>query len=69
VAALFILTRFNTQRFEFIFTSLNENAQQLQAVVTSVHAAYNDSLLFRELRLRGGALGREVPGCRPSTTC
>jgi hypothetical protein len=60
VAALFILTRFNTQRFEFIFTSLNENAQQLQSVVTSVQAAYNDSLLFRELRLRGGGPRREA---------
>lgn len=52
-AALYLLTRWNNQRFEFIFTSLLDTTPQLLQCIQAVHSSYEASRLFRELKLRG----------------
>jgi hypothetical protein len=51
--ALFILTKYHSQRFEFIFTNLASSTGALLNVVQAVHKAYDNSRLYRELKLRG----------------
>ncbi|KAF4658312.1 Bardet-Biedl syndrome 5 protein [Perkinsus chesapeaki] len=52
------LTRFNGQRFEFIFTSLVRNSPRIFTTMQAVHRAYDTSRFYRELRLRS-AIVRE----------
>ncbi|XP_022080045.1 Bardet-Biedl syndrome 5 protein homolog [Acanthaster planci] len=51
--ALYILTRCNNTRFEFIFTSLVPGSPRLFTTIISVHRAYETSKLYRDLKLRG----------------
>lgn len=55
VSALYILTRHQAQRFEFIFTALapDSGGPELLAVVQGMSQAYEASRLYRELKLRG----------------
>eukprot|EP00878_Enallax_costatus_P012631 GHUV01013194.1.p1 GENE.GHUV01013194.1~~GHUV01013194.1.p1 ORF type:complete len:293 (+),score=89.64 GHUV01013194.1:2555-3433(+) len=55
-SALYVLTKMNQQRFEFIFTALTEGNPSLPVAVQAVVAAYEASRLYRELRLRGAVL-------------
>jgi len=50
--ALFVLTKFNTSRFEFIFTNCVKNSPRLFTTVQAVHRAYDTSKLYRDLKLR-----------------
>lgn len=50
---LYILTRVNNTRFEFIFTNLVPGTPRLFTSVIAVHRAYETSKLYRELKLRG----------------
>eukprot|EP00760_Papus_ankaliazontas_P006168 PhM_4_TR12924/c0_g1_i1/m.63635/K16748/BBS5; Bardet-Biedl syndrome 5 protein len=50
--ALFVLTKFNTSRFEFIFTNCVKNSPRLFTTVQAVHRAYETSKLYRDLKLR-----------------
>lgn len=54
--ALFVLTKFNGQRFEFIFTNLLKTATRLFTTVQSVFRAYDTSRLYRDLKLRGAII-------------
>ncbi|XP_071542201.1 BBSome complex member BBS5 isoform X3 [Panulirus ornatus] len=51
--ALYILTKANNTRFEFIFTNLVPGTPRLFTSVIGVYKAYNSSKMYRELKLRG----------------
>ncbi|KAH3719643.1 Bardet-Biedl syndrome 5 protein homolog [Dreissena polymorpha] len=51
--ALYVLTKCNNTRFEFIFTNLIPGSPRLFTTVISVHRAYETSKLYRDLKLRG----------------
>ncbi len=51
--ALFVLTKYGSQRFEFIFTNLSKNSPQLFTTVQSVYKSYESTKLYRDLKLRG----------------
>ncbi|XP_052802345.1 Bardet-Biedl syndrome 5 protein-like [Mya arenaria] len=51
--ALYVLTKCNSTRFEFIFTNLIPGSPRLFTTVISVHRAYETSKLYRDLKLRG----------------
>ncbi|CAH3193586.1 unnamed protein product [Porites evermanni] len=54
--ALYILTRCNNTRFEFIFTNLVSGSPRLFTTVISVFRAYESSKLYRDLKLRGALI-------------
>ena len=54
--AVFVLTKFQSQRFEFIFTSLGKNTSGLFQTLMAVFKAYDNSRLYRDLKLRGESL-------------
>lgn len=54
--ALYLLTKWNSSRFEFIFTNLVLGNRRHCTSVMGVHKAYGSSRLYRELRLRGALL-------------
>ena len=59
--ALYLLTKFNSTKFEFIFTNLIPGSPKLYTSVYSVHRAYETTKLYRELKLRSAILdGKEL---------
>jgi hypothetical protein len=56
--ALYVLTKYHAQRFEFIFTNLVKSTNRLFNVVQAVFKAYDNSRLYREIKLRG--TGRDL---------
>jgi len=54
--ALFCMTRFNSTRFEFIFTSLVKNSPRLFTTVQAVFKSYETTKLYRDLKLRGAII-------------
>lgn len=54
--ALYIMTKFNSSRFEFIFTSLVRSSPRLFTTVQSVFRAYETTKLYRDLKLRGAII-------------
>lgn len=54
--ALYVLTKCNNTRFEFIFTNLVPGSPRLFTTVISVHRAYETSKLYRDLKLRGALI-------------
>lgn len=54
--ALYVLTKFNNSRFEFIFTSLVKNSPRLFTTIQAVCRAYETSKLYRDLKLRGAII-------------
>ncbi|EER01847.1 Bardet-Biedl syndrome 5 protein, putative [Perkinsus marinus ATCC 50983] len=50
--AVFIMTKYAGQRFEFIFTSLVYYSPRIFTTIQSVYKAYDTSRLYRELTLR-----------------
>merc|ERR1719281_2137507 len=54
--AMFVMTRFNQTRFEFIFTSLVKNSPRLFTTVTTVFKSYETTKLYRDLKLRGAII-------------
>lgn len=55
---LFILTKFNGTKFEFIFTYLVPGSPRMFQSIMAVHKAYDSSKLFREVKLRGAILAK-----------
>ena len=53
-----MLTKYHNQRFEFIFTGMASSSDRLFSSVQAVHKAYDNSRLYRDLKLRGGRAGR-----------
>ncbi|KAK4008166.1 hypothetical protein OUZ56_013315 [Daphnia magna] len=49
---LHILTKIGNEKFEFLFTPLNENKKDFSAILNEIHKSYCVSKPFRELRLR-----------------
>jgi Bardet-Biedl syndrome 5 protein len=54
--ALFVMTRYNSTRFEFIFTSLVKNSPRLFTTVQAVFKSYETTKLYRDLKLRGAII-------------
>eukprot|EP01059_Diplonema_ambulator_P004064 TRINITY_DN13750_c0_g1_i2.p1 TRINITY_DN13750_c0_g1~~TRINITY_DN13750_c0_g1_i2.p1 ORF type:complete len:345 (+),score=67.84 TRINITY_DN13750_c0_g1_i2:50-1084(+) len=54
--ALYVLTKFNSSRFEFIFTNLVKGSPRHFTTVQAVHRAYETSKLYRDLKLRGAII-------------
>ncbi|XP_045594145.1 BBSome complex member BBS5 isoform X2 [Procambarus clarkii] len=54
--ALYILTKANNTRFEFIFTNLVPGSPRLFTSVMGVYKAYTSSKMYRELKLRGAII-------------
>ncbi|KAF4730946.1 Bardet-Biedl syndrome 5 protein, variant 2, partial [Perkinsus olseni] len=50
--AVFMMTKYNGQRFEFIFTSLVRYSPRIFTTIQSVYKAYDTSRFYRELKLR-----------------
>jgi len=51
--ALYVMSKFNQSRYEFIFTSLVKNSPRLFTTCQSIFRAYETSKLYRDLKLRG----------------
>lgn len=54
--ALYVMTKFNQTRFEFIFTSLVKNSPRLFTTVQAVFKSYETTKLYRDLKLRGAII-------------
>eukprot|EP01063_Lacrimia_lanifica_P015363 TRINITY_DN22152_c0_g1_i1.p2 TRINITY_DN22152_c0_g1~~TRINITY_DN22152_c0_g1_i1.p2 ORF type:complete len:344 (+),score=133.69 TRINITY_DN22152_c0_g1_i1:70-1101(+) len=54
--ALYVLTKFRSSRFEFIFTNLVKGSPRHFTTVQAVHRAYETSKLYRDLKLRGAII-------------
>lgn len=50
--ALYVLTRFNGSRFEFIFTNLVKDSPRLFTSVQAVSRAYDLTRLYRDVKIR-----------------
>jgi len=57
--ALFVMTRYNSTRFEFIFTSLVKNSPRLFTTIQAVFKSYETTTLYRELKLRGAIINNK----------
>lgn len=57
--ALYILTKCNHARFEFIFTNLVPGNARLFTSVIGVYKAYTSSKIYRELKLRGAIIAEK----------
>lgn len=57
--SLYVLTKANDTRFEFIFTNLVPGSPRLFTSVIAVHKAYETSKLYRELKLRGAIVNNK----------
>lgn len=54
--SLYIMTKFNGSRFEFIFTNLVSNSPRLFTTIQAVQRAYDASKMYRDLKLRGAII-------------
>lgn len=54
--ALYVLCKFGSTRYEFVFTHLVPNSPRLFTTIQTVHRAYESSKLFREVRLRAALI-------------
>ncbi|CEO97095.1 unnamed protein product (mitochondrion) [Plasmodiophora brassicae] len=54
--ALYVMTKFNGTRFEFIFTSLVRRSPRLFSTVQAVFRSYETTKLYRDLKLRGAII-------------
>ncbi|KAI5614148.1 polycomb protein SCMH1 isoform X1 [Silurus asotus] len=54
--ALYILTKSNNTRFEFIFTNVIPGSPRLFTSVIAVHRAYETSKMYRDLKLRAALI-------------
>lgn len=58
--ALYVLTKCNNTRFEFIFTNLVPGSPRLFTSVIAVHRAYETTKMYRELKLRGALISNKT---------
>ena len=62
--ALFVMTKYNNARFEFVFTNLVRQSPRLFTTVQAVYRAYDTSRLFRDLKVWDRSCGTEPrPAC------
>ncbi|XP_018496921.1 Bardet-Biedl syndrome 5 protein homolog [Galendromus occidentalis] len=54
--ALYLMTKINNTRFEFIFTNLVSGTPRLIASILNVYKTYNATRLYRELKLRSAII-------------
>lgn len=54
--ALFVLTKFHTSKFEFIFTNFAGDSPRLFTTIQTVFRAYDTSRMYRDLKLRGAVI-------------
>lgn len=53
---LYVMTKFNNSRFEFIFTHLDKHSPRLFTTVQAVYRSYETTKLYRDLKLRGAII-------------
>ena len=53
---LFVMTKYQTSRFEFVFTTLVKNSPRMFTTVQAVHRSYETTRLYRGLKLRGAII-------------
>ncbi|OQR76024.1 Bardet-Biedl syndrome 5 protein-like [Tropilaelaps mercedesae] len=58
--ALYLMTKLNNTRFEFIFTNLLSGTPRMIASVLNVYKTYNSTRLYRELKLRSAIIHNRV---------
>eukprot|EP00948_MAST-09A_sp_MAST-9A-sp1_P002907 g2907.t1 len=56
VQGLYLMTKYNGTRFEFIFTSLVKASPRLFTTSVAVYKAFKSTTLYRELKLRGSII-------------
>eukprot|EP00397_Hematodinium_sp_SG-2012_P036833 GEMP01039815.1.p1 GENE.GEMP01039815.1~~GEMP01039815.1.p1 ORF type:complete len:254 (+),score=22.88 GEMP01039815.1:24-764(+) len=54
--AILVMTRYNSTRFEFIFTSLVKNSPRLFTTIQAVYKSFETTTLYRDLKLRGAII-------------
>ena len=54
---MFVMTKWQGTRFEFIFTSLVKNSPRLFTTIQAVFKSYESTKLYRDLKLRGAIIG------------
>lgn len=54
--ALYIMTKFNSTRFEFVFTSLVASSPRLFTTIQAIYRSYETTTLYRDLKLRGALI-------------
>ncbi|GLC40971.1 hypothetical protein PLESTB_000961300 [Pleodorina starrii] len=54
--SLYVLTKYHNNRFEFIFTAMADSTDTLFSCVQGVFKAYDNSRLYRDLKLRGALI-------------
>uniref|UniRef100_A0AAF6DM83 Bardet-Biedl syndrome 5 protein homolog n=1 Tax=Bos taurus TaxID=9913 RepID=A0AAF6DM83_BOVIN len=54
--ALYVLTKCNSTRFEFIFTNLVPGSPRLYTSLIAVHRAYETSKMYRDFKLRSALI-------------
>lgn len=54
--ALYMLTKVNGNRFEFIFTNLAPSGSRLLTSVIGIYKAYTSSRMYRDVKLRGAII-------------
>lgn len=54
--ALYVLTKHQSSRFEFVFTNMVKTSPRLFTTVQTVFRAYDTSKTYRDLRLRGATV-------------
>lgn len=64
--ALFVMTRYNNSRFEFVFTNLVRASPRLFTTVQAVYRAYDTSRLYRDLKLRGAIIKSKALNLLPN---
>ena len=64
--ALYVMTKFNNSRFEFVFTNLVRQSPRLFTTVQAVYRAYDTSRLYRDLKLRGAIIKNKALVLLPS---
>ena len=56
IQALFVLSKYQNQKYEFIFTSLVRKSPRLFTTAQAVFRSYETTSLYRDLKLRGALL-------------
>lgn len=56
VQAFYIVTKFDGNRFEFVFTNLVRSSPRLFTSIQAVYRSYETTKLYRDLKLRGAII-------------
>lgn len=66
--ALYVLTSYRNNRYEFIFTNLDPKSTRHYTSVIGVHRAYISTKIYREIKLRSGIINEKRLTLLPQET-